>query len=186
MKKKVSKSTKLCIAALVGGFIFGSMTHCARYNGPELMGIRAHAAVVYDIPEVNTDFKSYMDFRCITNTRSAQYRLQKKAITDENGLRKVDEYYCVALGTYYSSNIGDIFKVTLDSGETFKVIVGDIKADKDTDIYNMYHVRYDGSGDMIEFIVDTDILPRKVRRAGTISAIDKFSGSVTSIEKIEE
>ena len=181
--KKVNKATKLCFVALASGFIFGCLTNCNRYNGPELNGIHVSAAYEYDIPNVDTDFKSYMDYTCITNKNSSQWKLQKKAHTDENGLRKVDDYYCVALGTYYSDTIGDIFKVTLENGNTFEVIVGDIKADKHTDSKNMYHSMGEGRGDMVEFIVETSKLPKKVRRAGTISALEEFSGSITKIEK---
>lgn len=60
-----------------------------------------------------SSFKSYMDFRCITNRSSLQYKMQQQAYTDENGLRKIGEYYCVAMGTYYG-NLGDKLYVETD------------------------------------------------------------------------
>lgn len=141
------------------------------------------AQMIFTVPDVDSDFKSYMDYRCITNTSSDQYKLQQKCYTDDNGLRVYDRYYAVALGTYYSSTIGDKFHITLDTGEEFDVIVGDVKADCDTDKTNRY---VPVNGNIIEFIVDTKKLPKDVRFMGTISALDDFEGSVTSIEKIEE
>lgn len=141
------------------------------------------AQMIFTVPDVDSDFKSYMDYRCITNTSSDQYKLQQKCYTDDNGLRVYDGYYAVALGTYYSSTIGDKFHITLDTGEEFDVIVGDVKADCDTDKTNRY---VPVNGNIIEFIVDTKKLPKDVRWMGTISALDDFEGSVESIEKIEE
>lgn len=141
------------------------------------------AQMIFTVPNVDSNFKSYMDYRCITNTSSDQYKLQQKCYTDDNGLRVYDGYYAVALGTYYSSTIGDKFHITLDTGEEFDVIVGDVKADCDTDKTNRY---VPVNGNIIEFIVDTKKLPKDVRFMGTVSALDDFEGSVTSIEKIEE
>lgn len=141
------------------------------------------AQMIFTVPDVDSDFKSYMDYRCITNTSSDQYKLQQKCYTDDNGLRVYDGYYAVALGTYYSSTIGDKFHITLDTGEEFDVIVGDVKANCDTDKTNRY---VPVNGNIIEFIVDTKKLPKDVRFMGTVSALDDFEGSVTSIEKIEE
>ena len=140
----------------------------------------------FAVPKIDTDFKSYMDYRCITNTSSAQYKLQQEAETDENGLRTVDGYYMIAVGTYYSETVGDKFKVTLDSGESFRAVVGDIKDNSDTDRLNMYRPLTGGRGDMIEFIVDTKKLPKKVKTWGSVSALPEFSGNVKKIEKIEE
>ena len=141
------------------------------------------ASMIFTVPDIDSDFKSYMDYRCITNTESAQYELQQECYTDENGLRVYDGYYVVALGTYYSSTIGDKFKITLDSGEELYCVVGDVKADCDTDKTNRY---VPINGNIIEFIVDTRKLPKDVRFMGTVSALDDFEGSVESIEKIEE
>ena len=147
------------------------------------IAIIAASTMIFSVPDIDSDFKSYMDYRCITDTRSAQYKLQQKCYTDDNGLRVYDGYYAVALGTYYSSTVGDKFHITLDTGEEFDVIVGDVKADCDTDNTNRY---VPVNGNIIEFIVDTRELPKEVRWMGTVSAIDIFEGSVESIEKLED
>lgn len=137
------------------------------------------------VPDIPTDFKAYMDYRAITDTHSAQYRLQQSAETDENGLRTYHGKYMVALGTYYGE-VGDELTITLDTGESFDVIIGDIKADCDTDATNRYHPMADGGGNIIEFIVDVRQLPKDARRMGTISAIDGFEGDVEKIERTME
>ena len=134
------------------------------------------------VPDIPTDFKAYMDYRAITDTHSAQYRLQQSAETDENGLRTYHGKYMVALGTYYGE-VGDELTITLDTGESFDVIIGDIKADCDTDATNRYHPMANGGGNVIEFIVDTKQLPHDVRWSGTVSSIEDFAGNVEKIER---
>lgn len=148
-----------------------------------LLGCVVTAAVL-TVPDIDTDFKAYMDYKAITNTRSPQYALQKEAYTDKNGLRKVGDYYCVALGSYYGSEIGQCYLITLDTGDSFKAILADFKADGDTDDAHQYHPMSDGAGNVVEFVVDTQALPHDVRWTGTVSVLEGFSGSVESIEEI--
>ena len=137
------------------------------------------------VPDGDTSFKAYEDYRRITNTRSTQYRMQQKAETDENGLRIYHGRYMVAVGTYYGE-VGDELTVTLDTGEVIDVVIGDIKADCDTDETNRYHPMEDGGANVIEFIVDTRELSHDVKRAGDISEIDGFEGNVEKIERKAE
>lgn len=144
----------------------------------------------YDIPTEDTSFKSYMDYRTITDTASAQYELQQIAVTDSNGLRKHGDYYLVAMGTYYTETVGSTFKITLESGNEFQVMAGDIKSNSDTDKTNMYSPVYDQSGyfisaNVIEFIVDTDEIDPYIKKLGTISGYEDFKGNITKIERIE-
>lgn len=131
----------------------------------------------------NSSRKTYMDYRKITDTSSEQYKLQqnKDCYTTDTGLRKVNEYYCIAVGTYYSNNIGDKLIVHMENGESFKAIVADIKDDKHTDETNRQH-RKDGS--VIEFVVDTRKLPELVRKMGDISYMNEtFKGEIKAIIK---
>lgn len=144
----------------------------------------------YSIPNYDTSFKTYMDYRCITDKTSAQYMLQMEAYTDDMGLRKYEDHYIVAMGTYYSNNVGDTFRITLDNDISFNVIVGDIKADCHTDSQNMYSPVYDENGDLIsanviEFIVDTKLIDKSVKTLGTISAYDNFKGNIIKIERTD-
>ena len=142
-----------------------------------------------DIPTCNTEFKTYMDYRCITDKTSAQYELQQFAWTDEDGFRRIGDDYIVAMGTYYAENVGDKFKITLDTDNEITVIIGDIKQDVHTDYFNQYTPIYDEngiffSGNVLEFIVDTDVLPKVPRRLGTVSYFDYLKGNIKSIERI--
>jgi len=135
-----------------------------------------------NVPENNSK-KTYMDYRKITDTSSEQYKLQqnKDCYTTDTGLRKLNEYYCIAVGTHYSNNIGDKLIVHMENGESFKAIVADIKDDKHTDETNRQHIK---DGSVIEFVVDTRKLPELVRKMGDISYMNEiFEGEIKSIEK---
>ena len=138
-----------------------------------------------DIPKGDTAFKSYMSYRAITNKRSAQYKLQQACWTDDEGLRRYgeDHDYVVALGTYYADYIGQRFEITLDTGVSFNVVVGDFKADKDTDSKNQYYDSGNGKKNIVEFVVDTRELNSKARKMGDISYISGFAGNIESIEE---
>lgn len=154
-------------------------------------GIKSKNTITeYSIPNYDTSFKTYMDYRCITDKASAQYMLQMEAYTDDMGLRKYEDHYIVAMGTYYSNNVGDTFRITLDNDISFNVIVGDIKADCHTDSQNMYSPVYDEDGNfvsanVIEFIVDTKKLDKSVKKLGTIEAYDDFKGNIIKIERTD-
>ena len=142
-------------------------------------------ACAYDkslpLPDVNTEFKTYMDYRTIT-----EYDLQQHAYTDSQGIRRVDGDVCVALGTAYADSCGERFEITLDSGNSFTAVVGDIKADCHTDPSNRYVELWEGHGDMVEFIVETEELDDDIRLMGSIGEYDDYSGSVVSIVRLEE
>lgn len=134
------------------------------------------------VPNINSSFKAYMDYRCITNKSSQQWKMQQEATTDvATGIRMYGEFYMVALGSYYAQQCGDKFIITLDSGKEFKIMIGDFKADKHT---NSTH-QYSRNNNIVEFIVDTPSLSPKVRQMGDISYCG-FEGSITGISKIIE
>lgn len=137
----------------------------------------------YAVPYGDTSFKSYMDYRAITNHESAQWILQKKCTTDKHGLRRYGDDYVIAVGSYYSKHIGERITVTLDTGESFTAVVGDLKADKHTDSSNRYTLIGDGRKNVIEFVVDSKCLDRKAKLMGDISYIEGFDGNVTKIVK---
>lgn len=98
-------------------------------------------------------FKAFERVSSITRQSSKQWKLQQIATTDDEGFRKVGEYYCIAIGQFYSKTIGETFIIKLES-RTIKVIISDVKADKDT-VDRMY-CRTNGS--IIEFVVDETIM----------------------------
>ena len=142
--------------------------------------------VEYAVPMGDTSFKSYMDWECITNTNSTQYKLQQDCWTDDTGLRRYGDDYVVALGSYYAKYIGERFRVTLSTGEEFPAVVGDFKADCHTDSLNRYTPMGDGGKNVVEFVVDTQELDDTARKMGDISYIEGFEGNVERIEKVYE
>ena len=128
------------------------------------------------------EFKCYMDYRAITSTGSPQYQLQQEAYTDEYGLRKVGDFYCVALGSAFGSEIGTRYIITLSSGNQVPVILADQKADKHTIPDNTR----DYGGAVIEFVVDTPVMPSAVRQSGSVSSIPEFAGEVVEIRRLDD
>lgn len=131
------------------------------------------------LPQVEGLKKTFMDYRKITREGSEQLKLQARAYTDHQGFRKVDDYYLVAMGTFYVENIGDRFEIEIGGKKFIKVMAGDVKADQHTDSKNQYH-SIDKS--VIEFIVDTRIVDKKIIETGDCSHIIGH-GAVTRIER---
>lgn len=133
-------------------------------------------------------FKSYMDYRTITDKTSRQYKFQKYAYTAWHGIRMVDDRYCIAVGSYYSTTIGQEIDVVLENGTVIKCIVADLKDDRHTDSKNQQNP----NGSVIEFIVDREVLHEKIQKVGDISYFDKvwntviFSGEIKTIRVYKE
>lgn len=133
-----------------------------------------------DLPtNANGEFKTYMDYRTITNKSSKQWHLQQLATTNENGFRVFNDKYLIAVGSYYSKEVGKEFRITLSDGITFNAIVGDLKMDKHTDSNNQYVPM---NGNIIEFIVDIDKLDPLTARLGDVSN-SGLKGKIVSIEE---
>lgn len=84
----------------------------------------------YEVSAAETGQKTFMDYRKITNTASAQLATQQTAWTDEYGFRRYESYYLVAMGTYYAKECGKKFEIKLDNGTVLSVMIGDVKQDK--------------------------------------------------------
>ena len=122
--------------------------------------------------------KSYMDYKCITDKSSKQYKLQNKAKTDKKtGIRIVKGRYCIAVGSYYSKKIGTKLDLVMKNGKVIKCILADVKSDSDT--INKHRQHRDGS--IVEFIVDTKKIPRIVRLMGDISYTKPFKSRIKQI-----
>ena len=135
------------------------------------------------IPLARCYFKSWMDWRAITYRNSRQWRMQQVAYTCDDGFRRVDGLYMIALGTYFLYHgVGDVFDVALSSGVTFRAVVGDVKDDRHTDPTNRFH-RSDGS--VVEFIVDRQVMCSSVLSTGSIASAG-FPGDVVSMKRLPE
>jgi hypothetical protein len=122
-------------------------------------------------PCTDNTFKSYMDYRMITNTSSEQYKLQQSAYTNEQGLREYKGFILVAVASRYG-NVGDILAIDLEADSIY-AIIGDIK-DKG---HNGCSSDRDGS--MVEFIVDTQVIDPKIKSSGNFN--DVYQGKIERI-----
>lgn len=138
-----------------------------------------------DVPEISTHVKFCTDYRAYNIEYTPHYRLQQLAWTDDYGLRRYHEDYLVALGSYYSTKIGDRFLVTLETGKTFTVMLADGKWDIDCDTDNMYTptVDYNGeyAGNLLEFIIDETQVSPEMYQYGSLDYYEEFKGSVVSM-----
>lgn len=127
-------------------------------------------------------FKSYMDYRTITDETSLQYKLQNEyAYTDkESGIRMVGDRYCIALGSYFTTDIGQYVDLILGNGTIIPCILADQKDDAHTDDMNAVTV---DSGCVSEFVVDSNVLPDMVRLYGDVSRYDEsWEARVTQVQ----
>ncbi len=130
--------------------------------------------------EATGEFKTYMDYRKITDKTSKQWNLQQLATTNEKGFRVFNGRYLVAVGSYYANEVGKELKITLDNGFVFYAMVGDIKMDIHTDANNQY---VPINGNIVEFIVDTDKLDPMTKKLGDVSNLG-FEGKIVKIEEV--
>ena len=131
------------------------------------------------VPSVSRDFKSYTAYTALSRNSAQWKKIQTIAYSDTNGLRKVGDYYCVAMGSYYSTTLGDLFRITTNQGNVFEVILCDFKSDRHTNGTHQYTAR---NQCITEFYVDYSCFNSAAKRAGSISAISGFGGKITSIE----
>lgn len=143
------------------------------------------------LPKVSGACKTYAYYTAVTDKTSAAYAVLNsgtyKGITyetytdEETGIRMVDGCYCAALGTYYGTEKGTKYRITLKSGETFKIILCDTKSNRHTDKKHQYAKK---NKDIVEFYVDKDKIPDEVN--GNYNVLEQFNGPIASIEKITQ
>ena len=122
---------------------------------------------LFKVPS-NKGFKSYMDYRCITSTSSLQYKLQNiYANTGNYGIRTVNGRYCIAVGSHFTSDIGQYLDLILENGTVIPCILADQKADIHTDSNNIVTMH---NGCVSEFVIDSDCLNKFAMRDGDISS----------------
>ena len=138
----------------------------------------------YKVPDTS-GFKSYMDYRYITYIDSLQYVLQSEyAYTGNHGIRMVGDRYCIAVGSYFTTEIGQYIDLVLDNGEVIPCILGDQKSDEHTDDNNIVTI---SNGCISEFIVDTDSLDNMAKICGNISYCrDEWMSPVVQVRVYDE
>lgn len=148
-----------------------------------------------NVPRISSYCKTWMDYRAITSKSSPQYKLVNNVhnnytYVDSEGFLRFSaewqygipqDYYIIALGSYYGTEIGTKYRITTDTGNVFYGMLGDQKANQHTNSTCQYAVR---NKDIVEFIVDKRQLNRDVRRAGSANVYMPLNGNIAKIEKI--
>lgn len=132
----------------------------------------------YSVPNY-TGYKSWMPYTAITASGSPQYKVQHEyAYTGNYGIRMVKDRYCVAIGSYFNTHIGQFFDLILANGTVIKCIKGDEKANQDTDSANIFS----RNGCCSEFLIDRGSLASSIRTSGdTSSACKDWQSKVVKI-----
>ena len=119
-------------------------------------------------PVYGAVMKTYEDYRVFSKS-SNQYKLQQMCYTDERGLRYIDyngiRFYCCAVGSAVSEDIGRLGTLILDDGNEINIVVSDVKDDRHTDDSNVVTVH---SKCASEFVVDVNGLDRDWKRMGCV------------------
>ena len=136
----------------------------------------------YIVPEYS-GFKSFMSYR-LFGRNTLQYKLQQQATTDVQGFRKIEDYYIIAVGSCFDAQIGQRVDLKLKNGEVIKCVIGDQKADKDTDQSNMFSK----NNCLSEFLVDIRTLNKTVKDRGDVSHFpeEEWNSPVTEVIVYEE
>ena len=146
--------------------------------------VKATTMKSFALPSVSGATKTYAYYTAVTARSTPQYKLlnSSQCYTDkETGIRMVDGYYCVALGSYYGTKIGTKYRITLEGGKELDVILCDQKSDRHTDANHQYAVR---NQDIMEFYIEKKKLPKGIR--GNYGTLEQFSGAIISIEQYIE
>ena len=140
------------------------------------------------VPSGNHSWKPWARHTAITNKSSQQYKLQKKAKTDSNGLRYCidkngEKRYCVALGVYWCGgnpeDIGRCFDVVMENGAILKCCLGDVKKVKNS---QKGEGKFGSKGELLEFQAEGAKLVKVVKESGDVSRLGgAFEGNAKKI-----
>lgn len=141
----------------------------------------SEVGVFKEVPNTCNEKKTWMDYTTITAKNTPQYKLQhdEGTVTNEEGFRLHNGEYMVAVGSYYSHDIGTRLRVVLETGKVFYAVVGEAKSDAHTDAKHQHR-----NGNVIEFIVDDEVIPSICMETGDMSFAEKagLQGKIKSIE----
>ncbi len=135
----------------------------------------------YEAPDISSNNKTYMRFQNLGyNTGNKQSALSRGAYayTGDYQMRMVDGRYLVALGTYYTSTIGQYVDIMLEDGTVLPCILGDVKSDTHTDETRRYQ-KWDKS--VLEFIVDSPIITHGADKYDYFHAVTGLNGNFSDV-----
>ena len=149
------------------------------------------------LPEGKTNTFRCMDYRTITDRTSQQLALQNEDFTfseARTGLRfsliDGETYYHAALATAYGIDIGNTWRVTLDTGYVFNIIQAEYKhdiSDPRPDDFGDPDTNYAGdkTTSVIEFVYDWKAADREIIDLGGMF-IEDFGGKDGNLGNIVE
>lgn len=130
------------------------------------------------VPDQN-GFFSYMDADCITSVGTDQHEMKSKYRLDSSGIWTYDGRWCIAVGSYYTTKVGQYIDIVLKNGTTITGILADCKADKDTDPTR----RQNANGSIVEFVVNESNLSSEVKKHGSCAyAYPQWQSEVDHID----
>jgi hypothetical protein len=163
-----------------------------RYNG-SVHSLQPAVGQHFTIPNLNVVYYTYMPIRLITEPSSWQWALKSYLDTDESGFTRFEGAYGIALGSYYGSKIGAVYRITFADGEQIYGILADVKSDLHTDPTRRYKPSDNGrfnSGNILEFVMNDEIeafsgmsLSTRVNSINRVVR-DRFPFKVIAIEKV--
>lgn len=144
------------------------------------------------VPNIDSSFKAWMSYKAVTDRKSAQYKFIHTwgwsdsegfmRCSGERGLGVEQDYYLIALGSYYGTTIGTKYRITLDTGKVFYGALADCKANQHTNYTNQYVPH---NGNVVEFLVDTSRLNKNVKRMGSANVYMPLNGKIAKIERMD-
>ncbi|WP_155942242.1 hypothetical protein [Pseudobutyrivibrio ruminis] len=129
----------------------------------------------YDIPSsfvnpVTGKTVSYKGGKTIERSSRITYgeagEINRLATPDQDGFMKLDNRYLIAVGSRFDTEPGQYMDLVLENGMVIQCIMGDLKADQDTDSTNTftYHSRC-----CSEFIIDKNTIRSDIYQRGNAS-----------------
>lgn len=144
------------------------------------------------VPSINSSFKTWMSYKAITKKSSPQYKFTRTwgwsdaegfmRCSGERDLGIEQDYYLIALGSYYGDKIGTKYRITLDTGKVFYGALADCKNNRHTNSTNQYVQK---NGNVVEFLVDTSKLNKDVKRMGNANIYTPLKGDIVKIERMD-
>lgn len=155
------------------------------------VGYQSVKYVSLGVPNIDSSFKTWMSHKAVSDKNSPQYKfINTYGWSDAEGFMRCyserelgieQDYYMIALGSYYGTEIGTKYRITLDTGEVFYGVLADCKDDKHTNLTNQYIPH---NGNVVEFLIDKTKLNPRVRKTGNASSYAPLEGNIIKIEKI--
>jgi hypothetical protein len=130
---------------------------------------------VYEIPSsyvnpVSGHTMSYKGGKTIERSSKITYGdlgdINDLAEPDHDGFMKLDERYLIAVGSRFNTAAGQYIDLVLENGVVIQCIMGDAKADVDTDSTNTFTYK---SSCCSEFIIDESTIRSDIYERGNAS-----------------